>query len=124
VLGAGLPGVTAVDGTGATVTALPDQEYAAALGTTARDPRSVLDLGAYGFPRGSDGGTPDAGSPDGGVPDAGASPDAGGDPPGNGPTGPGEIVGSCSSAPAAIPVLALAALVALLGRRRSVNSRS
>jgi MYXO-CTERM domain-containing protein len=124
VLGAGLSGVTGVDGTGATVTGIPDQEYSVALGTTARAAGSSLDLGAYGFPRASDGGTPDAGVPDGGTPDAGAGTDAGGDPSGSGPTGPGEIVGSCSSAPGGIPLLALAALVALLGRRRSVNSRS
>jgi len=128
VLGAGLSGVTGVDGTGATVSGLPDSEFSAALGTIARAAGSALDLGAYGFPRTSDGGTPDAGSPDGGAPDGGASPDAGGDaggdPPGNGSTGPGEIVGSCSSGSGGIPVLALTALVVVLGQRRSVNSRS
>src|SRR6185369_13154332 len=74
VLNAGLAGVTAVDGTGATVNGVPDREYAAALGTIARAAGSALDLGAYGFPRTGDAGTPDAGAPDAGPPpDAGAS---------------------------------------------------
>jgi hypothetical protein len=115
VLGAGLAGVTAVDGSGASVNGLPDQEFAASLGTTPRADGSALDLGAYGFPRAiSDGGTPDAGSPDGGSPaDSGV--------PGG---GPGEVTGSCSTAPGGLSLLALAAVVVLLGRRRSVNSRS
>jgi hypothetical protein len=129
VLGAGLAGVTAVDGTGATVSGVPDQEYSAALGTTARAPGSALDLGAYGFPRTGDAGTPDAGAPDAGSPpDAGASFDGGGDaggtPPPAGPDGPGEVTGSCSSAAGAFPALALAAAALLLARRRQVNSRS
>ena len=128
VLGAGLTGATALDGTGATVSGVPDQEFSAPLGTTARAAGSALDLGAYGFPRASDGGAPDAGSadggppPDAGVPDGGAG--GGGGPATGGATGPGEVTGSCSSAPGGIPVLALAAMVVLLGRRRSVNSRS
>lgn len=123
-LGAGLAGVTAVDGTGAAVSGIPDHEYAAALGTVARAAGSALDLGAYGFPRAEDAGTPDAGTP----PDAGASPDGGGDagedPPPDGSTGPGEVTGSCSSAAGAFPALAVTAAVLLLARRRSVNSRS
>jgi len=127
VLGAGLAGVTALDGTGATVNGLPDQEYAAALGTTPRAAGSALDLGAHGFPRAGDAGTPDAGASDAGPPpDAGASPDggAGGDPSTDGSGGPGEVTGSCSSTAGAFPVLAVAAAVLLLARRRSVNSRS
>jgi hypothetical protein len=125
VLGAGLAGVTAVDGTGTSVSGLPDQEFSAALGTTARAAGSALDLGAYGFPRASDGGTPDGGSPDGGAPaDSGVPGGDGGDPPGGGATGLGGVTGSCSTAPGGLPLLALVAGVVLLGRRRSVNSRS
>ncbi|HZW88163.1 MAG TPA: MYXO-CTERM sorting domain-containing protein, partial [Myxococcaceae bacterium] len=108
-------------GTGATVSGVPDQEFSASLGTTPRAAGSALDLGAYGFPRASDGGTPDAGAPgDAGVPDGGG----GGGPPTDGPAGPGQVIGSCSSASGGIPLLAVAVLVALLARRRSVNSRS
>ena len=128
VLDAGLNGVTAIDGTGASVKGLPDQEYSAPLGTVARATGSTLDLGAFGFPRAGDGGTSDAGSPDGGPPpDAGTSPDAGADggtPPPDGSAGPGEVTGSCASVPGGLPMLALAAVVLLLARRRSVNSRS
>ena len=128
VLGAGLSGVTAVDGTGTTVSGLPDQEYSALLGTVARSAGSALDLGAFGFPRAGDAGTPDAGPPDGGPPpDAGASADggadAGGSLPPDGSAGPGEVTGSCASVPGGLPVLALAAAALLLARRRSVNSR-
>jgi hypothetical protein len=129
VLGAGLAGVTAVDGTGASVNGLPDQEFAASLGTTPRADGSALDLGAYGFPRAvSDGGTPDAGSPDGGSPAdsgvPGGGPGDGGGPPGGGSTGPGEVTGSCSTAPGGLSLLALVAVVVLLGRRRPVHGRS
>ena len=128
VLAAGLAGVTAVDGTGATVSGVPDQEFSAPLGTTARAAGSTLDLGAYGFPRPSDGGTPDAGSPDAGAPSDAGVPDGGGggtgSPPTGGATGAGEVVGSCSSASGGIPLLGLAVMVVLLVRRRSVNSRS
>ena len=128
VLGAGLAGATAVDGTGATVSGMADQEFSAPLGTTARAAGSALDLGAYGFPRASDGGTADAGSPDGGAPADAGVPDGGagdgGGPPTGGSGGPGEVVGSCSTAPGGLSLLALAAVVVLLGRRRSVNSRS
>ena len=121
VLGAGLAGATAVDGTGATVSGVPDQEFSASLGTTPRAAGSALDLGAHGFPRASDGGTPDAGSPDGGAsPDAG-TPDGGSDggvPPPEGSSGPGEVTGSCSSAPGGLPLLALVVLGALLARPR------
>jgi len=110
------------------VKGLPDQEYSAPLGTVARATGSTLDLGAFGFPRAGDGGTSDAGSPDGGAPpDAGTSPDAGADggtPPPDGSAGPGEVTGSCASVPGGLPMLALAAVVLLLARRRSVNSRS
>ena len=128
VLGAGLSGATAVDGTGATVSGLPDQEFSAPLGTMARAAGSALDLGAYGFPRAGDGGTPDAGVPDGGAPPDAGAPDGGagdgGGPPADGSTGPGEVTGSCSSTAGGLPVLAVAAAVLLLARRRSVNSRS
>jgi hypothetical protein len=129
VLDAGLAGVTAVDGTGAARNGLPDQEYSAALGTLARAAGSALDLGAYGFPRTGDAGTPDAGAPDAGPsPDAGGSSDGGADggaqPPPDGSAGPGEVTGSCSSAAGAFPALAVAAAVLLLARRRSVNNRS
>ncbi|HEY3586374.1 MAG TPA: MYXO-CTERM sorting domain-containing protein, partial [Myxococcaceae bacterium] len=100
----------------------PDQEFSASLGTTPRSAGSALDLGAYGFPRSADGGTPDGGAPaDAGAPGGGGSGD-GGDP--AAPTGPGVVTGSCSTAPGGLSVVALAAVVVLLGRRRSVNSRS
>ena len=127
VLGAGLSGVTAVDGTGVSVNGLPDQEFSAALGTTPRAAGSALDLGAYGFPRSPDGGTPDGGSPDGGAPADAGAPGGGGSGDGGdpaGPTGPGVVTGSCSTAPGGVSVVALVAVVVLLGRRRSVNSRS
>jgi hypothetical protein len=128
VLGVGLSGATAVDGTGATVSGLPDQEFSVPLGTMARAAGSALDLGAYGFPRAGDGGTPDAGAPDGGGPPDAGSPDGGapdgGGPSADGSTGPGEVTGSCSSTGGGLPVLAIAGAVLLLARRRSVNSRS
>jgi len=114
VLGAGLAGVTAVDGTGAVVSAVPDQEFTAPLGTGPRAPGSALDLGAHGFPRTVDGGSPDAGSPaDGGSPPSG--PDAGA-----GADGESEVTGGCSSVGEGSRWLALAAILVLLGRRRSV----
>ena len=94
----------------------------------ARAAGSALDLGAYGFPRAGDGGTPDGGAPDGGAPPDAGAPDGGagdgGGPPPDGSTGPGEVTGSCSSTAGGLPVLAVAAAVLLLARRRSVNSRS
>ena len=127
-LGAGLAGVTAMDGTGATVSGVPDQEYSPPLGTTSRAAGSALDLGAYGFRRASDTGTPDAGTPDGGTSSDAGVPDAGGGgtggPPASDPTGPGEVVGSCSSAGGGIPLLPVVVMLTLRLRRRSVNSRS
>ncbi len=123
VLGAGASGATAVDGSGATVSGVPDQEFTAPAGTLPRAPGSALDLGAFGLPRPGDAGTSDGGAaPDAGPPDAGPGgpgADAGGTP---GAEGPG-VTGSCSSTGVAVPWLALVAAVGLLGGgRRRVNS--
>jgi len=114
VLGAGLPGASAVDGSGAAVSGVPDQEFSGSLGTTPRAAGSTLDLGAYGFPRASDAGTPDAGLPDGGAPPDPGIPDGGAG------LGEGGVTGSCSSAGGGTPGLALAMIVVLLSRRRSL----
>ncbi len=122
-IGAGLAGATAVDGTGAVTSGVPDQEFSAPLGTAPRAVASVLDLGAYGFPRPGDGGMADGGSQDGGSLDAGTGDggsDAGGGPgPGDSPF---EVTGSCSSAGNGLPWVALAVLAALTAGRRSVHS--
>jgi hypothetical protein len=124
VLGAGLGGVTSIDGMGATVSGVPDQEFLSPVGTGPRAPGSVLDLGAYGYPRPGDAGTPDggatdAGSVDGGAPDGGS--EAGRPGPGPGASSP-EVTGSCSSAGTGLPWLSLAVLALLALRRREVNS--
>ncbi len=126
-IGAGLAGVTAVDGTGSVTSGVPDQEFTAPLGTRPRAAASALDLGAYGFTTTtSDGGTMDGGSVDAGTPDAGATgggTDAGLDGGSGAAAGPDlSITGSCSSAASGAPWLALAALAVLALRRRSVNS--
>ena len=99
---------------------LPAQKFSAPLGTVPRPAGSALDLGAYGLPRTSDGGTADAGSTDGGSPADGGTADAGADA-GGGPAPDGDpaggITGSCASAPAGLPWLALAVLV-LIRRSR------
>ncbi len=122
-IGAGAAGVTYVDGTGAVVSGIPDQEFLAPLGTRPRASASASDLGAYGFASASDAGMPDAGSTDAGTPDGGASdagPDAGPGAPAEGP--PSDIIGSCSSSAHGAPWLGLAILGLLAVRRRSVNS--
>lgn len=121
VLGAGESAITAVDGKGNPVNGVPVQEFAAPRGTGPRAPDSALDLGAFGLPRGTDGGTPDAGPSHAGAPAGG---DAG---PGAGvssgtPLG-GDVTGSCSTAAGGLPWLGLVALVALGARRLRVNSR-
>ena len=123
-IGAGLAGVTAVDGSGSVVSGVPDQEFAAPLGTRSRAAASALDLGAYGFTTTvSDGGTADAGAMDAGTTDGGA-PDAGYDAgPGATAAGPPpDITGSCSSAAGGAPWLVLTVLTLLAVRRQSVNS--
>ena len=117
VLGAGLAGVTAVDGTGTVVSAVPDQEFGAPLGTVPRAAGSALDLGAYGLPRAVDGGTPDGGATDAGSPDAGTD---GGADPGTGAGDP-SVTGSCSTAGSELPWLALLTIAAIATRRRSAN---
>jgi len=115
-IGAGMAGVTAVDGAGNVVSAVPDQEFSAPLGTRPRAAAAALDLGAYGFTTAPpDASTQDAGSPGNGAPDAGT---------GDVLSGPaaGDITGSCATSPGAFPWLALAVLGALGLRRRSVNS--
>ncbi|HSP18236.1 MAG TPA: MYXO-CTERM sorting domain-containing protein, partial [Myxococcaceae bacterium] len=123
VLGAGLAGVTAMDGSGTVVSGVPDQEFAAPLGTRPRAAASVLDLGAYGFSSASDGGTLDAGVADGGALDGGVT-DAGTDAgPGEVLVGaPAEITGSCSTSSGGGPWFGLVVLAVLALRRRSVNS--
>ncbi len=114
-IGAGLVGATFVDGSGATVSGVPDQEFVLPLGTRPRAAASALDLGAFGFSSASDAGTADAGPGDAGV-------DAGG---GTAPPGDGslqDVTGSCSTTASGAPALWLAIVVVLAVRRRSVNS--
>ena len=117
-IGAGLAGVTAVDGSGTVVSGVPDREFAAPLGTVPRAPGSSLDLGAYGFPRASDGGVADAGGVDGGSTDAGTA-DAGVPDGGAELAGTGDVAGSCAAVPGGVPWLAAGALALLLLRRRA-----
>jgi len=119
VLGAGVGGVTAIDGSGAAIGGTPDREFVLPAGTVPRAPGSALDLGAFGLPRASDGGSdggpgPDAGAADAGPVDAGT--DGGGGPPlvdGSG------VAGSCASTGASPPWLLLLGALGGLARRRS-----
>ena len=128
-INAGLPAPTYVDGSGATQSAVPKQEFAAPAGVSSRASDGLLDIGAYeragAAPpdAGVDGGTP----PDAGIPDAGPGGGPGG--PGGGPGGPGIPVGSstavtggCAVDPTAAPwaILLGAVFVAAArpGRRR------
>src|SRR5215472_11672558 len=98
---AGVAGVTAVDGSGAVVSGVPDQEFGAPVGTVPRAAGSALDLGAFGLPRASDGGTADGGVPDAGAPDAGS--DAGSGSGDGGGGGDPSITGSCSTVGSEFP---------------------
>ena len=129
MLGAGLYGATAVDGTGATVRGSRTRSSPRRSGRWPALTGSALDLGAYGFPRAGTGERrmavlPGRGSTArrGHIPTAARETEAA--PPPDGSTGPGEVTGSCSSTAGGLPVLAVAAAVLLLARRRSVNSRS
>ena len=119
VIGAGMAGVTAVDGIGTVVSGVLDQEFTAPLGTRPRAAAAALDLGAFGFSAASDGGTLDAGVADGGALDGGVT-DAGTGDVLLGP--PAEITGSCSGSSGSGPWLGLVVLAALALRPRSVNS--
>jgi hypothetical protein len=135
-INAGLPGLSYVDGIGATQSAVPTSEFSSPAGVTPRGSDGQIDLGAYEKASSAppDGGTtPDAGTTpdggtDGGVPDAG-NPGGGTGGPGGGAPSPGipgggtAVQGGCSVGPGASPwaLLVGAALVVavrLRGRRR------
>jgi hypothetical protein len=128
VLDAGLNGVTAVDGTGASVNGLPDQEYSALLGTVARATGSTWTSAPSAFRgQGTGGRRTRASRTEGHRRTLAHRPTparTGGlhrptvDRPGRGDRELRERPGG------ACPMLALARGVLLLARRRSVNSRS
>lgn len=130
---AGTPGLTYVDGTGASQSGAPTFQYVNHLASEARASDGQLDLGAYEYVTGSPpdaGATGDAGAAtDAGTADAGQGADAGTGPAVDGGTGSGgpeeaPVAGGCGCAAqpgdafAGWLMVAVAALERMLARRR------